>query len=257
LQFKLPAGYVDYDKGAVRVVASRLELEEMVTLLTGPARDEEPLRAGTEPDQLTPIPPAGAQAIGGRGGTRRIVLAGGKAVFLRKYLRGGLPRYFVRDLFLLRPERPLRELIVTEAARAAGCAVPLVLAVCIEEAGLFHRGWIVTEAIDGAVPLIDAYFGAEPGLRGSLLRSAGEAFRSLHRAGVYHVDLTGYNVLVRPGGALVVIDFDRGFLARPDIPRLAEKGLDRFWRSMTKLCAARGLALATDEKRWLQRGYRA
>jgi len=254
LHLKLPAGFVDFDRGTVRVIATSLELEEMVGLLTGSTRDlpAEPGAAsgaaGTRPA------PAGA-VVGGRGGTRRLVLAGGKVVYLRRYLRGGLAARFVRDLYLLRPERPLRELVITETARAAGCPVPTVLAVSIEEAGLFYRGWIVTEAIDGASALIDRYGPAGPGERAGLLRGVGAAFRSLHEAGVYHVDLTGHNVLIRVDGELVIIDFDRGILARPRTARLAGKGLDRFWRSMTKLCAARGERLDDTERRWLERGY--
>ena len=73
---KLPEGYVEFDGGTVRVVAARLELDEMGALLTGTERD----RAAQAP------------AEAGRGATRRLVLPGGKAVYLRKYLRGGMVR---------------------------------------------------------------------------------------------------------------------------------------------------------------------
>ncbi len=193
--------------------------------------------------------------LGGRGGARRLVLPGGKAVYLRKYRRGGWVRHFVKDLYLQRPERPLRELVVTEAARAAGCPVPTVLAVCIEEAGLFYRGWIVTAAIDGAVPLIDAYAAGGPAEREMLLADVGRAVRSLHDAGVYHVDLTGHNVIVDEQRGAVLIDFDRAFRDRRNMRGHADRGLDRFWRSMTKLCAARAVELEAEQRRWLMRGY--
>src|SRR5689334_24362497 len=90
----------------------------------------------------------GGERIGtGRGGARRIALRGGKVVYVRKYLRGGFVRHFVRDLYLLRPPRPVLELVATETARAAGCRVPIVHAIAIEEKGPFYRGWIVTSAI--------------------------------------------------------------------------------------------------------------
>jgi 3-deoxy-D-manno-octulosonic acid kinase len=223
---RLPAGYVDYDRGAYRVIAPRLALDEMVSLLTGPEREPEP------------------GMLGGRGGTRRVVLSGGKTVFVRKYMRGGFVRHFLRDLYLLRPERPLRELVVTETARAAGCPVPHVLAICIEEALIGYRGWLVTEAIEGGRPLIDAYAACEVSARPALLAQVSEAIRGLHAAGVYHVDLNGYNVLVGAGDRVSFVDFDRAYLAAPGKRGRTEAALARLRRSMTKLAAERGLALA-------------
>jgi aminoglycoside phosphotransferase (APT) family kinase protein len=236
---RLPAGYVDCDRGDFRVIATRLELDEMVALLTSPERD----RPSTEP------------ACGGRGWARRLVLPGGKAVYVRKYVRGGAARRLVHDRFVLRPERPLRELVVTEAARAAGCPVPHVLAIAIEEAGIGYRGWIVTEAIDGVRPLIDAYVECSGPARAALLAGVGAAMRRLHAAGVYHVDLTGHNVLVGPGDRVVFVDFDRAFLGPPASERHVRAGTRRFWRSMEKLARRRRLALEPTTREWLAAGY--
>lgn len=228
------------------MIATRLELQEMVDLLLGSHE-----RAGAAARELAST----RVELGGRGGARRLVLPGGKAVYLRKYRRGGMVRHFVKDLYLRRPERPLRELVVTEAARAAGCPVPTVLAVCIEEAGPFYRGWIVTAAIDRAAPLIDAYTARGPAEREILLADVGRAVRSLHDAGVYHVDLTGHNVIIDEQQGPVLIDFDRAFRDRPDMRGHADRGLDRLWRSMTKLCATRAVDLEEEQRRWLMRGY--
>jgi 3-deoxy-D-manno-octulosonic acid kinase len=236
----LPSGYVDYDRGNFRVIAPRWELDEMVALLTGPERDR----------------PSESEVHGGRGWARRVVLPGGTAVFLRKYLRGGFPRLLVRDLFILRPERPIRELVVTEAARAAGCPVPHVLAVAIEEALIGYRGWIVTEALDGVRPLIDVYTERDERGRVALLKEVGTAIRKLHAAGIYHVDLTGYNVLVDATDRISFVDFDRSFQAVPDSGRWARAGRHRFWRSMAKLTAARSVALPAASIEWLAEGYR-
>jgi len=218
------------------VIATRLELEEMLALLDGPERD-------------------GPSDGSGRGGTRRIVLPGGKTVYCRRYLRGGLPRYIVRDLYLMRPERPVRELIVTEAARAAGCPVPTVLACAVQEAGLFYRGWLVTEAIERTRPLIDVFLEADSAGRRALLSDAGRAIRQLHAAGIYHVDLNGNNLLVREDGSLVIIDFDKGWIGQPCVARRMQRGLDRFWRSLRKLSHAAGRPLADEERRWLDSGH--
>ena len=84
---RFPAGFADIDDGHYRVIAPRLLLEEMAALLSGAERDRP------------------AEGLG-RGGARRIVLAGGKAVYCRKYLRGGFARHLTYDLFLLRPDGP-------------------------------------------------------------------------------------------------------------------------------------------------------
>jgi 3-deoxy-D-manno-octulosonic acid kinase len=236
---RLPPGYVDYDRGSYRVIATRLELDEMVALLTSKERNRPSEDPGT----------------GGRGWARRVVLPGGKAVFVRKYVRGGAARRLAHDVFVLRPERPLRELVVTEAARAAGCPVPHVLAIRIEEAAFGYRGWIVTEALDGMRPLIDAYVERGEPARAALLRDVGAAMRRLHAAGVYHVDLSGHNVLVGPDGDVVFVDFDRAFLAAPAAARHAQAGQRRFWRSMEKLAARRELALGAEPRQWLAAGY--
>ena len=223
------------------MIATRLELQEMVALLTSSERDR-PARPAEMPS-------------GGRGGARRLTLPGGKVIYLRKYLRGGLVRYFVRDRYLLRPERPVRELMVTERARAAGCPVAPVLAVCVEEALVGYRGWIVTEAVSGARALVSALRERSRPEAGQLFASVGRAIRTLHRAGVYHVDLTGHNVLVTPEDKVRIVDFDRAVLARPDEQTLARPGLERFWRSMAKLGVDSSSAPAEEQRRWLSEGY--
>jgi len=239
LHCALPEGYVDLDRGRWRVVAARLELAEMTALL-------EAARAGKA---------GGEKVSSGRGGAMRVTLRGGKVVFVRQYLRGGLVRFFVHDLFLLRPPRPMRELEATETARAAGCHVPIVHAVAVEESGPFYRGWIVTSAIDGARAYIDVLAAGDEAARAALLTAAGAAIRGLHDAGVYHPDLNGHNLLVDAEGKVAVIDFDRAVVAAPGLSRLAQKGRDRFWRSLRKLSGERGLALGEAERRWLERGY--
>ena len=229
---RYPAGFADIDDGRFRVIAPRLLLEEMAALLSGPERDA----------------PGGA---GGRGGTRRIVLAGGKVVYCRKYLRGGLARHFTRDLYLLRPERPIHELVVTETARAAGCAVPAVLACAVEDVGPFYRGWIVTEAVEPSRPLIDALAAVSGADRARLLDGVREAVERLHGIGIYHVDLTGHNVLIRDDLSPVILDFDRARLARPSVAEQAARGFARLRRSLAKLAAESGLILSDDEWRRL------
>lgn len=198
----------------------------------------------------------GAPVSGGRGGTRRIELAGGKTVYLRKYLRGGFVRFINRDRYFLRPPRPLLELQATEIARAAGCYVPVVHGVAIEETGPFYRGWIVTGALNVVATLAEALAGVGAGKRAELLGKAGAAIAGQHRAGVYHVDLTGENLLLDRAEEITTVDFDRAVVAEPGRQAMAKAGLDRLWRSLTKLSAERGFELGADERRWLDQGHK-
>ena len=125
----------------------------------------------------------------------------------------------------------------------------------VEESGPFYRGWIVTSAIDGARAYIDVFTVADRAARAALLSAAGHAIRDLHDAGVFHPDLNGHNLLIDADEAVAMIDFDRAVLAAPTSNRLAQKGRDRFWRSLTKLTAARGCSIEESERRWLERGY--
>jgi hypothetical protein len=230
---RFPAGFADIDDGRFRVIAPRLLLDEMAALLSGAERDRP------------------AEGLG-RGGTRRIVLAGGKAVYCRKYLRGGFARHFTRDLFLLRPERPIHELIVTETARAAGCLVPAVLACAVENVGPFYRGWLVTEAIEPARTLIDALGATSAGDRAPVLDAVRKAVESLHRIGVYHVDLTGHNVLIRDDLRPAILDLDRARLAAPSSPARAARSFARLRRSLAKLAPAHGIELSPEDLRRLE-----
>jgi 3-deoxy-D-manno-octulosonic acid kinase len=235
---QLPGGYVDLDRGRTRVIATRLELEEMLRLLAPENRDR-----------------LGEPVVGGRGGTRRIELAGGKAVYLRKYLRGGFVRFFNYDRYFLRPPRPVLELVATEAARAAGCYVPVVHGIAIEEAGPFYRGWIVTGALQVVATLAEGLDGVGATKRAEFLGKAGAAVAVLHRAGVYHVDLTGENLLLDRAGEVAIVDFDRAGLGEPNSVKRSQAGMDRLWRSLVKMSLERGFDLAPDERRWLDKGH--
>lgn len=200
----------------------------MMALLTGPGR-------------------RGPAVDGGRGGTRRVVLSGGKVVYCRQYLRGGLMRHLTSDLYLIRPERPLRELVVAEAARAAGCSVPAALACAIEEAGPCYRGWIVTEEVPAATSFVDVLFAAGPQDRGRWLDAVRTEVEKLHAAGIRHVDLNGENILVPGGGRPVIIDLDRAMIGPPVSPKRRLDAYQRLRRSLVKIATARGVSLESLE----------
>jgi Lipopolysaccharide kinase (Kdo/WaaP) family len=191
-----------------------------------------------------------AAVAGGRGATRVVALAAGGRAFVRRYVHGGLLGTLLRDLYWQRPPRPLRELVATEAARAAGVVAPEVLAAAAlpgvgRSAGWLYRGLLVTRALEGRRALGEALRAASEAERSAWIGCAVRAIRRLHAAGIHHPDLNVANVLVAAAAdaPAALIDFDRASVRpRPldalhtalacrrlarSIAKLALPGLDR------------------------------
>ena len=114
----------------------------------------------------------------------------------------------------------------------------------------------MSEAVPAARPLIDELRASDSDRTRSLLHDAARAIAALHRAGVYHVDLTGENLLVDDKQRTWIIDFDRAFLGAPDQTRLAGRALERLWRSLTKLSGAGGWTISADLRCALSSAYK-
>jgi len=188
---------------------------------------------------------------GGRGATRVVALAEGGRAFVRRYVHGGLLGALLRDRYWQRPSRPLRELVATEAARAAGVVAPEVLAAAAlpgagRSASWLYRGLLVTRALEGRRALGEALrAAASEAERSAWIGCAVRAIRRLHAAGIHHPDLNVANVLVAAAAdaPAALIDFDRARVRpRPldalhvalacrrlsrSIAKLALPGLDR------------------------------
>jgi len=213
----LPAGFRWSQRAGWRIAVR----EDVADVLAGAVLEE--------PDSLAA---RARRRFRGRGRPALVDLADGSSAVLRRYLHGGFLRHLTRGLFLGAP-RPVRELVATEHARAAGVRVPEVLAAFFRRrALLFHEGWILTREVRGARDLTDCLRAGEAA--GVLLRRVGREVRRMHDAGVLHADLHVKNVLVVEDG-VVLIDFDRATVrdAVPEPDRVAN--LLRFDRSVEKL----------------------
>jgi hypothetical protein len=175
----------------------------------------------------------------GRGGSVIVTPARhAPRILVRRYLRGGLPAYFVRDIYLgIRP-RPFRELRITQSLyeRGAPVAEPYGAAVQWLFPGCY-RGWLATCFIDGARTLWKWLRDESPTAdeRRAVLEELGEGVRCVRRFGVRHEDLNLHNILIcGPSKRVVLIDFDRaheGSLAEADL----STELARLRRSARKL----------------------
>lgn len=180
----------------------------------------------------------------GRGGAVAVPLpTGGGGVIIRHCYRGGLLRGLAGDRHLL-GARPIDELRVTEAARAAGVPAPEPLAAIIWRRGIGYSGDLVVREIPGATSLEEwLSAGPDAAQRRLMIGRLAEAFSRLVGAGIYHPDLHAGNVLVREDedGDLRVylIDFDRAKQVEGGLSaRRRNAMLFRFNRALVK----RGLA---------------
>jgi 3-deoxy-D-manno-octulosonic acid kinase len=167
----------------------------------------------------------------GRGGSAIVTpRSGASRVLVRRYLRGGLPAVFVRDLYLGVRPRPFRELRIMKALHENGAPVAEPCGAAVQ--WLFpgcYRGWLATRFIENAVTLWRWLRDARPSReeRLEVLAQVGRSIRQVRRLGIQHADLNLHNVLVvsEPARRIVLIDFDRARRATstdigPELARL-------------------------------------
>jgi tRNA A-37 threonylcarbamoyl transferase component Bud32 len=215
-------------------------------------------RAGLlAPSRLWEIPHLPSR-VSGRGEVL-ITRCGRNSVAVRKYRHGGLLRGLTGDLFFF-GSRPLRELVATEKARAAGVPTLEILAAIKEPVwGGCYRAYLITAFLPSAIDMI-SYLEQSPRdhRRKAVIEKAAAAVKTMHKGGIYHADLHLKNFLVdeakRP--VVYVIDFDKSGIARHLNPRDRMKNLMRLDRSVEKL-KRHGLRITDTEKQIFCHTYEA
>ena len=173
--------------------------------------------------------------VRGRGTLYRIEGQDG-ALLVRPYRKGGLLRA-VRAGRFLGPLRPLQELVLHRRLEALGIPVAQAVGCAIDRSPVGWRGFLVVKEVERAVDLEAWLHGIPtptppPGMRAprraAVLRRAGRAVRRLHDAGVKHADLHPKNLLLTPGGRVLVLDLDKAVAA--DLPLQQEDRLENLAR---------------------------
>lgn len=139
----------------------------------------------------------------------------GRARIVKRFERGG-PLGWIRDRRNAR-----REFALLRELHARGLPVPRPL-------GLERRGAgfeVAMERIEGET-LLERCGDADPAGSAELAHRLGRLLARLQRAGLDHPDIHARNVLVRPDGELVAIDFHAARLRRP----LRTAALPPTWR---------------------------
>jgi 3-deoxy-D-manno-octulosonic acid kinase len=195
-------------------------------------------RAGNfAPEWFDPVHWAARGAIEGeaRGrGTTVFVRAGELRLALRHYRRGGLVGRLVRDAYLWlgeRRTRPFAEWRLTHHLHRHGLPVPAPVAARYRRRGATYTGDLLTERIDAARSLAQRL--ADSGVPLADWIAVGRCIRRFHDFGLCHADLNAHNVLFDGGGAVWLIDFDRGRLRGAGLWR--DANLVRLRRSLLKV----------------------
>jgi len=172
-------------------------------------------------------------AAAGRGGAWFIV-SGARRWVLRHYRRGGFMARLSIDRYLWIGESRVRafaEFRLLARLSGQGLPVPRPIGARYRRSGPTYRCDLITERVQGAVPL-SAELAKGP-LGAPTWHAIGAALARLHAAGVDHADLNAHNLLVGRGGAVSIIDFDRGRIRAAGA--WSQANLQRLRRSLEKI----------------------
>lgn len=174
--------------------------------------------------------------VGGRGSIAFVTTPRGERWVLRHYRRGGFAARWLDDRYLwtgASRTRSFAEWRLLRRLRALGLPVPQPVAARYQRDGWAYRADLLTAELPTRETLAAALrAGPVPAHQ---WQAIGGCIRRLHEHGVHHADLNANNVLLGPGNAVFVLDFDRG--------RLRARGaweqqvLARLRRSLMKITA--------------------
>jgi 3-deoxy-D-manno-octulosonic acid kinase len=178
----------------------------------------------------------------------------GRACVVRHYRRGGAVANLLGDRYArLAQNRVLRELQVSESARARGVATPVVACAAWYTHGLFRRFDIATTFIPGSRDLADVLFSDEPVPERSM-RATVKLIRDMLRAGLVHNDLNLKNILVAPDRAYI-LDLDRCRIEEGVSAAASEVMRERLLRSLNKWERLTGRSAPAAARRQLAEAF--
>jgi 3-deoxy-D-manno-octulosonic acid kinase len=112
-----------------------------------------------------------------------------------------------------------------------GLPVPRPAAARYIRSGLTYKADLLTVLIPDVLSLSDRI--ATRPHREAFWQKLGRDIAPFHKAGVFHADLTAYNIQIDKNDKLWLVDFDRGRLRQPG--SWQQKNLARLHRSLQKI----------------------
>lgn len=210
-------------------------------------------------------PECHAVAVGGRNAAFYVEHPQFSGV-LRQYRRGGLIGKIIRTCYCWRGGQQTRswaEFSILLYLYQNGFNVPKPIAACYQRHGLCYRAAIITERLPTARTLIEvlvqlnqegherhanAMQSEQEYIKSLLSERVAQAIFTMHRLGVYHADLNGFNILLTRNNTVYIIDFDKS-RQRVVSKGQAEKNLNRLERHLCKLLGNQGVVFMADIKK--------
>jgi len=178
-------------------------------------------------------PVTGRLRSSGRGNT--MIVKGDQGEFvLRHFMRGGLIGRFIADSYFWLGEDATRgfgEWHLLSKLSAMGLPVPRPAAARYIRSGLTYKADLLTVLIPDVLSLSDQ-IAIRPHTK-EFWQKLGRDIAPFHKAGVFHADLTAYNIQIDKNDKLWLVDFDRGRLRQPG--SWQQKNLARLHRSLQKI----------------------
>ena len=178
-------------------------------------------------------PLAGQLGSGGRGQTLFVGNVPRQFV-LRHFMRGGMVGKLVRDAYIFTgadATRSFSEWRMLAKMADRNLRVPRPAAARYCKHGPFYTADIITVRIPQVRSLSERI--AEKDWGEEFWLSIGKSIHEFHDCGVYHADMNAYNLQIDDGGALWMLDFDRGRLLPPGAWQ--QNTLSRLHRSLNKV----------------------
>ena len=160
----------------------------------------------------------------------------GQEYVLKRYARGGVPRFFTSNRYLYTGVEKVRSFVecrMLYALYLQGLPVAQPVAAYYRRCGLYYVAALITRSCRPARPLSRVLM--DRSCSAVEWRRIRELLQRFHDIGVCHADLNAHNILFNESsGEITLIDFDRAVLKYTD-GQWQHRNIKRLCRSLAKL----------------------
>ncbi len=189
-------------------------------------------------------------------GEAYFVSSDGRQWLIKTYCRGGFIRRLSRKTYFFigyAQTRMFQEFLLLQYLIDRKVSVPRPVAALVEKNGMFYRGQIILQQLQGYESLSDLL--AKKLATFSQWEAVGTCIARLHKEHIDHKDLNVTNILLR-NNSVFIIDFDRCAKRRFGFFYFRKKNIKRFNRSIDKLMK-QGVQITLEERKTFEIAYKA